>query len=56
MPLKIAQPTLTIMKLDFTAIAWYRRLWAVIKLPYDMVRFIVQGEAHFGYFRNEDND
>jgi len=41
----------TMASLHMIHIAWYRRLWAVVKLPYDVVRFIITGKAYMGHFR-----
>ena len=43
--------TYTMLRLQATRIAWYRRLFAVVKLPYDLIRFVVTGRAYIGHFR-----
>ena len=49
--LRIINQTGSMIKFDMVDYRWYRRLWAVIKVPYDIVRFVVTGKAYFGYFR-----
>lgn len=46
-----APTSFTAIRFNWSKIAWYRRLWALIKIPYDAARLVIVGTAYFGHFR-----
>ena len=50
---EIDQPPLSLIKFHTDNTRWYQRLWYVIKLPYDICRWIVTGYMYFGHGFNK---
>jgi len=46
---KITQPVIALMTIDTPNTPWYIRLFYIIKIPYDILRYIITGRAYFGW-------
>jgi len=45
----IRSPPTAMMTIITPEIPWYIRLWFLIKLPYDLTRYVITGKMYFGW-------